>query len=70
MNAGSGKISAQPHTLIMYATFSYYRYAKTAIMKRTSQSENCMHNQCRGLCGNLALVRAADTIQIDFAVCC
>ena len=34
-----GKISTQPHTLIMYAAISYYHYTQTAIMKRTSQSE-------------------------------
>ena len=39
-----GKISAQPHTLIMYAAISDYHYKQTAIMKGTSQSENCMHN--------------------------
>ena len=43
-----GKISAQPHTLIMYAAISYYHYTQTAIMKRTSQSENCMHNYVWG----------------------
>ena len=37
------KISAQALTLIMYAAISLC-YTQTAIMKRTSQSENCMHN--------------------------
>ena len=29
-------------------------YTQTAIVKRTSESKNCMHNQCKGLGGNLA----------------
>ena len=48
------EFNAQPHTLIMYAAISYYHYTQTAIMKRTSQSENCMDNLRMGLCGNLA----------------
>ena len=38
----------------MYATFSYDHYTQIAIMKRTSQSENCMHIKYTGLCENLA----------------
>ena len=39
-----GKISVQPHTLIMHTAISYCHYTLTAIMKRASKSENCMHN--------------------------
>ena len=46
----SGKISAQPHTFVLYEAISYY--FKQTVYMNTVES---MQNECTGLCGILYL---------------